>query len=394
MELNAGQREAIAKCCDWYYSLNYDKVPLMCILGYSGTGKSSIIKILIEILDLKNYEVIYVAYTGKAVNVMRRKGNLAYTVHKTFYNIYRGSSGKFTFKLKNNLPGLLKLIVIDEVSMLNDKFMEDILSFGIPCIALGDPGQLPPIFGENTYIKNKKYIAYTLTEIMRQEKDSAILTLATMARNGDNIKIGNYKNCNVCYMKDIKNLLEYDIIISYTNATRRLFNKSIRNLLKIDNIYPIKNEKLICLRNNYYHEIEYQDIPIFPINGLNCVTLDNSYTDKHNEKYLNIKYKPDFIYENDIYFNTLCERAFFDSYIYDEEKPIVIIEKDEDSENNIVYLDYGYSVTGFKAQGTEWNNVLVIDDCNNYFTNDLYNKWLYTCITRAKNKVDIVLNYI
>ena len=83
-----------------------------------------------------------------------------------------------------------KLIVLDEVSMVGEEMARDLMSFGKPILVLGDPGQLPPIKGEGAFTKDAPDIM--LTEIHRQAGESAIIRLATMARQGEPIGFGQY----------------------------------------------------------------------------------------------------------------------------------------------------------------------------------------------------------
>ena len=82
------------------------------------------------------------------------------------------------------------LIVLDEVSMVGDEMARDLLAFGKPILVLGDPGQLPPIKGEGAFTKAQPDVM--LTEIHRQAGESAIIRLATMARQGLPIPYGEH----------------------------------------------------------------------------------------------------------------------------------------------------------------------------------------------------------
>ena len=84
------------------------------------------------------------------------------------------------------------LIVLDEVSMVNETMAADLMSFGKPILVLGDPGQLPPIKGEGAFTQAVPDVM--LTEIHRQAEGSAIIRLATMAREGKFIPFGTYSD--------------------------------------------------------------------------------------------------------------------------------------------------------------------------------------------------------
>jgi len=372
MILTNNQKSAIESAIEWYFSDSSEK-PLFVIGGYAGTGKTTIVNMIIEILGLAKYNVLFSAYTGKAVNVLRRKRNIANTIHRTFYNIYKDQKGLYRFKIKNNLPSVVKLIVLDELSMINDKMMEDILSFNIPVIGLGDPGQLPPIYGKNSYIEEPDVF---LKEVMRQNDDSGILELATLARESKPIENKQYKKSRIISENEIDKYSKYDIILCWKNETRRIINKIVRDERKIDTIFPVKDEKLVCLKNNYFYELEYEDIPIFLVNGLNCISIENS---EEKENYLRIKFKPDYI-EEDIFFDSNIDKNIF---LYGDDENLLVSE-----DESIAFVDFGYGLTVHKSQGSEWDNVLIIDE---YDRNDpMYPKWLYTAITRARHSVTIM----
>lgn len=135
----AGLKEAISK-----YNNNE---PYVCIGGYAGTGKSTLVKYIIAALGVNpETEVAYVAYTGKAAEVLRHKGCAnATTAHKLLYKAKMMPNGKFKFFPKQSLEGELKVIVVDEISMLPITLWNLLLSHKVFIIACGDPFQLPPI---------------------------------------------------------------------------------------------------------------------------------------------------------------------------------------------------------------------------------------------------------
>lgn len=376
MVLTAQQRDAIERAVEWYFTDSIDK-PIFVIGGLAGCGKSTIAKVIIDVIGLAKYNVLFSAYTGKAVSVLRLKGNIAHTIHRTFYKIFKTTSGAIRFNLKSTLPSIIKLIVIDELSMINDKMLEDILSFGIPVLALGDPGQLPPIFGGNKYIDNPDVF---LTQVMRQHDTSGVLTLAMKARNKEPILLGEYGDSKVVPFDKIDPIESYDVVLCWKNKTRQELNHMIRSKLGLTTTFPIAREKLICLKNNYIHEIDYEDIPVFLVNGLTCESIDVSQ--EKNEELI-LKYKPDFLSHDETYFETPCLKEMFTQYIDPDSPPPFF----HDLPENMAVIDYGYALTVHKSQGSEWGNVLVIDEFAG--NPEIYNRWLYTAITRGKQRVTI-----
>jgi exodeoxyribonuclease-5 len=375
--LNDNQRDAIKKVIDWYYHRYNNTKTIFTICGRAGTGKTTLVNTLVNILGLTSYQVVFTSFTGKAVDVLRRKGCPANTIHKTFYTI-RKINGKISFSRKKNLSSAIKLVVIDELSMVNDRMMDDILSFNIPIIGLGDHAQLPPIYGANKYISEPDVV---LEHIMRQKGDLGILDLAEMARKGQDIPFGDYAESKVIKVKDIDNIEQYDIILCWKNVTRQNLNVTIRSRLGYSAPYQLYGEKLICLKNNYVHLLEYEDTPVFLVNGMDLISHGNVSLDKDDIKdSFELSYAPSYI--NNLLFTTKVHKGLFDVYTSGKN---YIITGDEDE--NIVFLDFGYAYTVHKSQGSEFDNVLIIDEFKG--ASDIYAKWLYTAITRAKKSVTI-----
>lgn len=391
---NTQQLDAIQKAIKWFFTDSY-KNNLFVIGGLAGCGKSTVVKVIIRMLGLSNDDVIFATLTSKASLVLRLKGNPSNTIHKTFYSVYK--KGKtFRFSLKKQISNNIRLIVIDEVSMVNLNMINDILSFNIPVIALGDFGQLSPIFGGNIFDIRKPDVF--LTMVMRQSDESGILDLATKARAGEPIPLGQYKASNVTTLEKVwDNISNYDLVLCYSNKTRRLYNSIIRKQKGYTNIYPQKGEKVLCLVNNYNYEIEYDDIPIYLNNGLmGYVQNDCNIINETGElETCELTFIPEFINDTDEShkFKIKCFKEVFDQYNIDISKEPFIEqmmneEVDDDFLGEIGMIDFGYCLTVHKSQGSEANNVLVLNDFKG--SSDNYNKWLYTAITRAKKSVTIV----
>lgn len=377
-KLTDGQKDAIRRSMMWYFAGDKREKNIFVLAGSAGTGKSSTASTLVHMLGLLPYQVLYVAPTGKAASVLRSKGCVANTIASTFYHVYR-SSNKLSFVKRKKVPDTIKLIVIDEVSMVNGKIMEDILSFGIPVLALGDPGQLPPMYSANPYILNPDVF---LQEVMRQGGESGVLILATMARKQLDIPFGVYNESKVIHMNELKDIEKYDMVVCWTNQSRKELNAYIRNKLGYTSPYPMQGEKLMCLKNNYEHLIDKDDMQIMPVNGMGMTALTDAVDDG---EFLNLVYSPPFIHKE--CFSTRVDKSAFDNYLTGE------VDGDEnenafsDIPQDVVVLDYGYAGTCHKCQGSEWPNVLVIDEFRG--SNDMYSKWLYTAITRASKSVTI-----
>jgi exodeoxyribonuclease-5 len=436
VELTTQQQEVRLKIIDWFKNIKQNK-QLFILQGYAGTGKTFLINHIIDDLNLLPHEVAYGTFTGKAASILIQKGRDAATIHRLIYTPveeeYETKLGNETIKshkikfVKKDSISNYKLIIIDEVSMVDEMMMKDLLSFGIPILATGDPGQLPPISGSNKFMDNPDYF---LTEIVRQAQDDPIVQLATKVRNGETIPYGNYGSVLVLdkstlpqsMMKNL--LLKADQVICGTNSTRIYLNNEIRRHKGIDVIkdkYPIDGEKVICTVNNW--EL-YVDL----MNNYNLVngTIGIVKNVDIHDKILNIgtlSFKPDFLPNEEYTEDVLFDSGVFlnDQYTFDlHQKALVLPEKkyrlkkffskkgenesQEDfqarirqlirdskesiDEQQINRFDFAWAITLHKFQGSEARRVVVFDE--SYIFGENSNKWLYTAITRAKEKLVII----
>lgn len=383
-------------------------------------------------LGLQQEEVAFATPTGKAASVLLQKGASATTIHRLIYttiekeykiklNNKEITSKKIEFIKKPSI-GNYKLIVLDEISMVNKKVMADLLSYGIPILATGDLGQLPPVASEeNSLLFNPDY---NLTDIVRQNEDNAILDIATAARLGNNINFGNYNDQVIVIDRNTltNDMFKYylthcDKIICGLNKTKIKLNKLMRTYLGHTSPLPEDNEVITCDLNNY--EIVYEDqYPL--VNGMMGYIKDFKIVDE-KLKLATISFKPDFLDKYNI--NILIDYNMFqnDSFLYDKHTLAYIFtdgsfdirrfnfKKNENESKKSYYnrlcneyekrhralgdfminqFEYGYVCSCHKAQGSEWDTVVVIDE-HKAFGADA-NKWLYTACTRAKKKLIII----
>jgi len=112
------------------------------ISGYAGTGKSTLIKFIIAAMDLDPEEVRYVAYTGKAANILKNRGCPgATTVHKLIYHAKLMPNGKYLFTPKKvyEMEREIKVVVVDEVSMVSKRMWDLLCTYNFYILACGDP---------------------------------------------------------------------------------------------------------------------------------------------------------------------------------------------------------------------------------------------------------------
>lgn len=385
-ELTEQQKQALKKTKEWWKN-PYKRV--WEISGAAGTGKTTIVYHLIEEIGLSHNEVLFMAYIGKATLALARKGNFAQTIHSTIYDLVevpeRDSNGRpiliegrpkttISFVKKQKLPSNIKLLVVDEALMVSEGIALDILSFGIPVIALGDRNQLDPVFGAPYFLKKPDI---TLTEPMRQSLDSPILYLANKAMRGEYIKKGKYDNCYVIDKEMLNDnmLIDADCVLCGRNTTRDKINQHVRyDVFKHKTAYPSIGEKLICRQNNWKLCL---DDNIFLINGM-VGFMDNIYLETYNGRSVNIDFRPDFL-TNSAFKNISIDYRHLTERLDTTSKKRSFYNK----------FEYAYAISIHLAQGSEWDNVLIYNE--SYGTVEYRKKSLYTAITRAKKQLILAL---
>lgn len=396
MELNNEQLIAKDKIIDWYN--NSDK-QVFFLSGFAGTGKSTLITYILQHeLKIPPWKVKFCTPTGKAATVLLNKGSTASTIHRLIYIPDKDQYGNPVFTKVNNIDA--NLIVVDEFSMVNMDIFDDLLSFGIKILAVGDNAQLPPV--EATQLEYLNNPDAQLTEIMRQEETSDILNIAEKARLNKPIFPKTYNDVQIIkrskYTIDqlIEILKDCDQIIAGTNKTCKLINQAMRKYYNRDGKMPKIGDKLICLQNNY--QINITD-KINLVNGI--IGICQGFGVINNDTmvgYLN--FKADFT--DTILTGLVCDpypllnlNSPYDKYqeCFQFEDGRVIPKSKNGPRYSLPKIlmnkfDYGYCITCHKAQGSEWDYVAVFDESSVF--GDMANNWLYTAITRARKKLIII----
>ena len=367
------------------------------IAGYAGTGKSTLVKFIIAALGLYNEDVAYVAYTGKAALVLKEKGcPNATTAHRLLYQSFPRKDGTFFHKPRRPLEYPYKLIVVDEVSMLPKEMWDLLLSHRVYVLALGDPGQLPPI-GEDNGILAEPHIF--LDEIMRQAQESEIIRLSMSVREGRPLEL--YKG-NEVQIIDKKELVSgmftwADQVLVAKNETRRNINQLMRGYIHgVEDTKPINGDKVICLQNDWENVNCFGDVMVNGSIGIIKNIRKDYSVHPLLQPGLKVDFQPDYIDEDTL--NIHGEDCCFNQLLTDY-KLLTLGEKTVNQQNFKFFnkriprpkeLDYGYAITCHKSQGSEYDKVLVLEE---WLKGGDHARWLYTAATRAKEKLVIVRDY-
>lgn len=367
-----------------------NKEAYTCIAGYAGTGKSTLVQFIISALNIPEERVVYIAYTGKAAQVLRTKGcPNAMTAHRLLYQSFPKKDGTFThIPIRPLYP--YKIIVVDEVSMLPKHMWELLLSHKIHVLALGDPGQLPPVAAEPHGVLDHPHIF--LDEIMRQAQESEIIRLTMDIRAQKPLQLMRGNEVRIVDRDEMLNdgfLAWADQILVGKNDTRFAINSFMREvLMNTDDPHPLVGDRIICLKNNWECINEAGDALV---NGLSGTITNLTYT--KDNPFMEVTPIADFTpdYDNAKSFLALE----MDYKIFMEHEPT--INKDNFKRIPKYYqpnqFDYAYAITCHKSQGSEYDKVIVLEEYLKGDSKEEHARWLYTAATRAAKKLIIVRNY-
>ena len=395
MELNEKQKNGLTLALQRYKN----KEKYTVIAGYAGAGKSTLVRFIIE--ELKTYgvketDVCFACFTGKAAQVLLKKGNKnVITLHKLLYKSIPKESGGFVRIPNASIQ--YKIVVVDEVSMAPKTLMDLLFKHNVYVICLGDPFQLPPVDKkEDNHLLDAPHIF--LDEIMRQAQESEIIQLSMAIRENRPIEAFQGKEVQILNKEELNTgmLTWADQILVATNATRVSINTQMRKLLNFGE-KPQDGDKIICLRN-YWDCFSDNEEPL--VNGTIGI-LKNSFLTK---RYLPRIVKSidglshidlimgDFISDSGMYFHSLeMDKKMIDTGEFSLDWKTVYQLNRNPKTRDIPPLEftYGYAITCHKAQGSEWDKVLVIEE-KFPFDKIEHARWLYTAVTRSSEKLVLV----
>lgn len=435
-DLNQEKIEALAMIRDWLKQCREEKrsrkklsKPYFYLAGYAGTGKSTLIKFLSQYLKAeidRNMSIGYATYTGKAASVLSDKGipNPS-TIHSLIYSVeFDEETGRFDFFLDSESDIFQnELMVFDEVSMVNKEIGQDALSFDVPLLVVGDEGQLPPVGGTGYFTNHKP--DFTLEEIHRQALESGIIRLSVDVRvdfENFNFKkyIDKYNDVFIKHYNEItdEEIMGFDLIAVGKHTTRKGIIKRIRKI-KGEGAYPQAGSKIVFTRNNKHSGLfngiieeviavkktsperlcEHLENEIEKLNKKgktqaadskgNALKIIGKHPELH-KRFLNVKVNVNNVPKWVIVY--LGE--FFQDATNKEAKDMPLF-KETLKLSSLLGADtacYAYALTVHKLQGSQGDNLLLVDDgfgVGSYFEKDTRKRWLYTGFTRAAKSLTI-----
>lgn len=354
--------------------------------GYAGTGKTTLIGILRAELK-KSYPKLIVAfcsYTGKAARVLdkkldeaktKQKQDSVSTIHSLVYAPITNNNKEITgWKRKDEVKA--DLIIVDEASMVDSDIWNDLLSYNIPIIAVGDHGQLPPIKGTFNLMEKPDL---KLEQIHRQAEGNPIIEISTFAREAGVIPPKKFGSGVEKFLRSesdaqmrISDLLEQvneeTLLLCGFNATRTRLNAHMRSLKDFFSNEPTARDRVICLRNNHEKNI---------YNGM-LGTIQSIEPDGKDGYFARIKMDDGLDYSGQIYAPQFGNK---DGTNFSNER-VKIGARD--------LFDFGYALTVHKAQGSQAKRVILFEERSSHMDDAMWKKWLYTAVTRAEEELYIV----
>lgn len=392
MQLSHQQDRALCEITDWIATKAHQSFkPFFYLAGYAGVGKTWMAKHIAE--SVSGY-VVFASFTGKAASVMRDKGCTdAGTIHSRIYmreepdkeligdirDLLRDESDPtLRMALESDLARLLTprfvlnidsvirkaaLVIIDECSMVGERMAEDLMSFHVPILVLGDPAQLPPVKGNGYFTSGEP--DFMLTEVHRQARESGILRLATDIRQGKPIDCSGMDDVIVVPRDDvdIKVVAAYDQVLVGMNRTRHTMNSCIRANLGNFGSDPVSGDRLVCLRNN---------------RAMGLLNGEIYYAVSTQELH------------SDIIRMTIQKDQDEESLDVDAWKAPFLGKEISHLRDKRAAQEFGFgnALTCHKAQGSQWPRVVVFDE-SSVFRSDAQ-KWIYTACTRASKELMLV----
>jgi exodeoxyribonuclease-5 len=243
----------------------------------------------------------------------------------------------------------------------------DLMSFGVPLLVLGDPAQLPPIQGGGFFTETEPDAM--LTEVHRQAKDNPIIRLSMDIRAGRSLPPGAYGETQIVTRHELDGarVIAADQVLVGRNATRRAYNARIRQRRGLADPLPAAGDKLVCLRNNKRKGL---------FNGSLWSVKERPAA---RRDIIKMRLLPDAGFAGrgiKVSVRSECFAGGIEGIEWPLRKPY-----DE--------FDYGYVLTVHKAQGSQWDDVVLFDESEAF--SESRQRWLYTGVTRAAKRLTLVV---
>jgi exodeoxyribonuclease-5 len=250
--------------------------------------------------------------------------------------------------------------------MVDAELARDLLSFGKPILVLGDPFQLPPVKGGGYFTESPPDVM--LTRIHRQAEDNPIIRLSEIVRSGGELREGQYGETRILRRAaiDPAQVLGADQVLVGVNRTRRAYNQRIRDLNGFKEPRPAAGDRLVCLRNDRTKGLINGGLwRVEAVAGVQKDFVKMTLRSEDEGARSSVK--------------VAVLKAFFEG----TEAELAYSQRRESDE-----FDYGYALTVHKAQGSQWDDVMLFDE--SFAFREHRARWLYTGLTRAAKRLTLV----
>lgn len=434
------------------FVLNDNQDEIFVLKGYAGTGKTTLLSVLVNQLPHVNKKYVMLAPTGRAAKVISNYAKQpAFTIHKKIYFPKKDKNLGMAFTMQAN-KHKNTVFIVDESSMISDNvtdatmythgsLLDDLLYYvysGQNCklIIVGDTAQLPPVGMDESPALNENKLALNyhmkvdfieLTEVMRQEEDSGILYNATELREQLQQEFYDFFEFDIKPFKDIIRLQdgyetldaitdafskkgsEETIFIVRSNKRANQYNQQIRTRV-LDNESEISAGDYIMVVKNNYFWLKDSKVTDFIANG-DVMEVMQIY--KHHELYgfrfASVKVRmidyPDMpAFDTIVLLDTLHSESasltyeqsnkLYQEVLLDYQDEITAFRRMQKVKNNEYFnalqIKFAYAVTCHKSQGGQWDTVFIEQPYLPDGISKDYMRWLYTALTRAKEKVYLI----
>ena len=447
-DATVSQKKVVENLSEYLSSPDYS--PIFILNGYAGTGKTTLIAALVQVLRAMNIPCVLLAPTGRAAKVLAQySGTEAHTIHKRIYRQRTNADYESKYSLDiNREKGCV--FIVDETSMLSDStpdgqifgsgsLLEDLITYvrsGRQCrlILVGDDAQLPPVGADRSpaldaaAMRSYDEVVYSsMTDVVRQDAASGILRNATALRQMlergevevphidlnypdiESIGGGEFLEC----LEDAYARYGRDetIVITRSNKRANRFNEGIRRYILSAEEQIESGDRLMVVKNNYYYTERMEKSPMSFIANGDIALLKRI---RRFEDFYGFHFADAILSFGD-YGNTEIECKILLDTLSSESPSLTReqsrqlfdeVEKDymdtasrlkrfrqirENPHYNALQVKFAYAVTCHKAQGGQWRAVFV-DRClfgDEPMMRDML-RWLYTAVTRATEKLYLV----
>ncbi len=437
-----------------FLTLGWKKSNALFVLkGYAGTGKTTVVKALVNVLPQMGKRIVLMAPTGRAAKVLSSYTGLpAHTIHRKIYFAWTSKEGNIVMRLQKN-HHKHTLFVVDEASMIphvtkaegqlfsTRNLLDDLFAYvqsGENCriLFIGDTAQLPPVGLDESPALDTAFLkqAYSLeidedelTEVVRQSRESGILQNATLIRDEIPEKkvsfplfsLKNYSDVVRINSSELEEMLnrafsgagkDNNVVICRSNKRANIFNREIRNRILFFDGEISTGDYLMVVKNNYFWLppgssagfIANGDIvelirirKIEELYGFRFADVTIRFLDYPDEKELDVKIILDTLMADSPALPQQENNRLFQTVMEDYADLPTRKEKVEkvklSGHFNALQVKFAYALTCHKTQGGQWDTVFIDQG---YVTERMLNteflRWLYTAVTRATKKLYLV----